>query len=195
VEVPDERLELIGHAGEQPGGLLGLDGAVAPATTAKPLPASPARAASMVALSASRLVGSAIEVIRLATSEISVEACPSRAIVVVVVSTTSTPVLATWPACADRRAVACRPASPTPASRASTTPKAASSLAQMDMSASSFAREAGGWPPRGGLFVTIWIGHPRRLLSGRRSGVDRARRSSRRGMPRPRGVAPHQGAC
>ncbi len=34
-----------------------------PATTAKPLPASPARAASMVALSASRLVCSATAVI------------------------------------------------------------------------------------------------------------------------------------
>jgi hypothetical protein len=40
------------------------------ATTAKPRPASPARAASMVAFSASRLVCSAIEVISLTTSPI-----------------------------------------------------------------------------------------------------------------------------
>ena len=39
-----------------------------PATTAKPRPASPARAASIVALSASRLVCSAISVMRLTTS-------------------------------------------------------------------------------------------------------------------------------
>ena len=37
------------------------------ATTAKPLPASPARAASMVALSARRLVWDAISLIRLTT--------------------------------------------------------------------------------------------------------------------------------
>jgi len=42
-----------------------------PATTAKPLPASPARAASMVAFSASRLVCSAIVVIRVTTLPIS----------------------------------------------------------------------------------------------------------------------------
>ncbi len=42
-----------------------------PATTAKPLPISPARAASMVALSASRFVCSAIEVMSLTTSPIS----------------------------------------------------------------------------------------------------------------------------
>ena len=40
------------------------------ATTAKPLPASPARAASMVALSASRLVWLAMSLIRLTTSPI-----------------------------------------------------------------------------------------------------------------------------
>src|SRR6266566_4928106 len=45
------------------------------ATTAKPLPASPARAASMVALSARRLVCSAIAVISLTTSPIS---CAAR---------------------------------------------------------------------------------------------------------------------
>ena len=44
-----------------------------PATTAKPLPASPARAASMVALSASRLVCSAIEVMIFTTLPISAE--------------------------------------------------------------------------------------------------------------------------
>ena len=47
------------------------------ATTAKPRPASPARAASMVALSASRLVCSAIEVISFTTSPIRVPACDS----------------------------------------------------------------------------------------------------------------------
>src|SRR3546814_2256332 len=41
-----------------------------PATTAKPLPDSPARAASMVALSASRLVCSAMSVIIFTTSPI-----------------------------------------------------------------------------------------------------------------------------
>ena len=40
------------------------------ATTAKPRPESPARAASMVAFSASKLVCSAIDVIRLTTSPI-----------------------------------------------------------------------------------------------------------------------------
>ena len=45
------------------------------ATTAKPRPASPARAASMVAFSASRLVCSAIAVISLTTSPIS---CAAR---------------------------------------------------------------------------------------------------------------------
>ena len=47
------------------------------ATTAKPLPASPARAASMVALRASRLVCCAIEVITLITLPISVLDSPS----------------------------------------------------------------------------------------------------------------------
>ena len=51
------------------------------ATTAKPLPASPARAASMVALSASRLVCSAIEVMTLTTLPISGEDSPSLATV------------------------------------------------------------------------------------------------------------------
>ena len=49
------------------------------ATTAKPLPASPARAASMVALRASRLVCSAIEVIILTTLPISADDSPSLA--------------------------------------------------------------------------------------------------------------------
>src|SRR3954453_5163385 len=48
-----------------------------PATTAKPLPASPARAASIVALSASRLVCSAMDVIVLTTSPISCGEVPS----------------------------------------------------------------------------------------------------------------------
>ena len=47
------------------------------ATTANPLPASPARAASMVALSASRLVCSAMPVMTLTTSPISTLALPS----------------------------------------------------------------------------------------------------------------------
>src|SRR5208337_3554205 len=47
------------------------------ATTANPLPASPARAASMVALSASRFVCCAIEVMTLMTCPISVEESPS----------------------------------------------------------------------------------------------------------------------
>ena len=47
------------------------------ATTAKPLPASPARAASMVALRASRFVCSAMEVMTFTTSPISAELAPS----------------------------------------------------------------------------------------------------------------------
>ena len=47
------------------------------ATTAKPLPASPARAASIVALSARRLVGSAIDVIVFTTLPISMLLSPS----------------------------------------------------------------------------------------------------------------------
>ncbi len=50
------------------------------ATTAKPLPASPARAASMVALSASRLVCPAMARISLITSPIFSAACASAAI-------------------------------------------------------------------------------------------------------------------
>ena len=50
------------------------------ATTAKPLPASPARAASMVALSASRLVWPAMARISLITSPIFCAACASVAI-------------------------------------------------------------------------------------------------------------------
>ena len=49
------------------------------ATTAKPLPASPARAASIVALSASRLVCSAIAVMSLTTSPMRPAACDSSA--------------------------------------------------------------------------------------------------------------------
>ena len=47
------------------------------ATTAKPFPASPARAASMVALSANRLVCSAIEVMTFTTSSLAALAAPS----------------------------------------------------------------------------------------------------------------------
>src|SRR5262245_36368921 len=65
------------------------------ATTAKPLPASPARAASMVALRASRLVCWAMEVMTLSTLPISALLSPSMATVAVVVLATSTPVWAT----------------------------------------------------------------------------------------------------
>src|SRR4051812_33210199 len=65
------------------------------ATTAKPLPASPARAASMVALRASRLVCCAIEVMTLSTLPISALLSPSLATVAVVVFATATPVVAT----------------------------------------------------------------------------------------------------
>ena len=65
------------------------------ATTAKPLPASPARAASIVALSASRFVCSAIEVITLTTLPISAEDSPSFATVAVVVAAASTALAAT----------------------------------------------------------------------------------------------------
>ena len=60
------------------------------ATTAKPLPASPARAASMVAFSASRLVCWAIEVMTLMTLPISALLSPSLATVALVVSATLT---------------------------------------------------------------------------------------------------------
>src|SRR3954469_24326501 len=66
------------------------------ATTAKPLPASPARAASMVALSASRFVCSAIEVITFTTLPISAEDSPSLAIVADVDAAASTALVATW---------------------------------------------------------------------------------------------------
>ncbi len=49
------------------------------ATTAKPLPASPARAASMVAFNASRFVCCAMEVMTLMTLPISVDDSPSLA--------------------------------------------------------------------------------------------------------------------
>ncbi len=55
------------------------------ATTAKPLPASPARAASIVAFSASRLVCWAIDVITLMTLPMSALLSPSLATVVLVV--------------------------------------------------------------------------------------------------------------
>ena len=55
------------------------------ATTAKPLPASPARAASMVAFSASRLVCSAMPLISLMTVAISCDESPSLPTVWVVV--------------------------------------------------------------------------------------------------------------
>ncbi len=66
-----------------------------PATTAKPLPASPARAASMVALRASRLVCSAMEVMTLMTSPISAELTPSLATVALVLSAAATAEAAT----------------------------------------------------------------------------------------------------
>ena len=65
------------------------------ATTAKPLPASPARAASMVALRASRLVCWAIEVMTLMTLPISALLTPSLEMVALVVSAARTPVAAT----------------------------------------------------------------------------------------------------
>src|SRR4051812_4772843 len=64
------------------------------ATTAKPLPASPARAASMVAFSASRLVCSAMPLISFTTVAISCEESPSFPTVLVVASAT----LTAWPA-------------------------------------------------------------------------------------------------
>jgi len=60
------------------------------ATTANPLPASPARAASIVAFKASRLVCCAIEVMTLSTSPIWAEDSPSLETAVVVVSATFT---------------------------------------------------------------------------------------------------------
>ena len=65
------------------------------ATTAKPLPASPARAASIVAFSASRLVCCAIEVMTLMTLPISALLSPSLAMVSLVVSADLTAVVAT----------------------------------------------------------------------------------------------------
>ena len=59
----DLRADFFGGAAVWPASAL-----TSPATTAKPRPASPARAASMVALSASRLVCSAMSVISLTTS-------------------------------------------------------------------------------------------------------------------------------
>src|SRR6202044_706991 len=65
------------------------------ATTAKPLPASPARAASMVALRASRFVWWAIDVMTLMTWPISAEDSPSLETVAFAVSAALTAVLAT----------------------------------------------------------------------------------------------------
>ncbi len=65
------------------------------ATTAKPLPASPARAASMVAFRARRLVCWAMEVMTLMTCPISAEESPSLATVALVVSATLTAEVAT----------------------------------------------------------------------------------------------------
>src|SRR6516162_8095267 len=65
------------------------------ATTAKPLPASPARAASMVAFKASKLVCWAMEVITLMTLPISALLSPSLATVVLVLSATLTAAVAT----------------------------------------------------------------------------------------------------
>jgi hypothetical protein len=60
------------------------------ATTAKPLPISPARAGSIVAFSASEFVYSAIWVITLMTLPISVEDSPSLPMVAEVVAVTPT---------------------------------------------------------------------------------------------------------
>ena len=68
----DLRADLVGRLRGLGGELLDLG-----ATTAKPRPASPARAASMVALSASRLVCSAIAVISFTTSPMRPAACDS----------------------------------------------------------------------------------------------------------------------
>src|SRR3712207_7383480 len=65
------------------------------ATTAKPLPASPARAASIVALSASRLVCSAIELITEITLPTCAEDSPSLTTVALVASAAPTACAAT----------------------------------------------------------------------------------------------------
>src|SRR6478735_2168991 len=82
-----------------------------PATTANPLPASPARAASIVAFSASRLVCSAMDVMTLTTEAISCEEAPSLPTVSVVVAAMPTALPATWAAafalCAISRIAAC----------------------------------------------------------------------------------------
>jgi hypothetical protein len=87
------------------------------ATTAKPLPASPARAASMVAFRASRLVCWAMEVISLMTLPISAPDSPRRDTVWSVARATSTPREATraasWAFLAISRMLA--PISSTPA--------------------------------------------------------------------------------
>src|SRR5271166_2357036 len=65
------------------------------ATTAKPLPASPARAASMVAFNASRLVCWAMLVMTLMTFPISMLLSPSLATVLLVSAATLTACVAT----------------------------------------------------------------------------------------------------
>ncbi len=65
------------------------------ATTANPRPASPARAASIVALSASRFVWPAMAEISLTTSPISSDDAPSRPIVALVSAASSTAPAAT----------------------------------------------------------------------------------------------------
>ena len=70
------------------------------ATTAKPFPASPARAASMVAFRASRFVCCATDVMTLMTSPISLLDSPSLATVSLVASALFTAVEATWAASA-----------------------------------------------------------------------------------------------
>ena len=69
------------------------------ATTANPRPASPARAASMVALRASRFVCSAIEVMTFTTLPISALELPRASIVFDAVPAISTACLATEAAC------------------------------------------------------------------------------------------------
>ena len=75
------------------------------ATTAKPLPASPARAASMVALSASRLVCSAMSRISPITSPIFPATSASPAICVLVVSASLVATAATSTVCASSRLI------------------------------------------------------------------------------------------
>ena len=66
------------------------------ATTAKPLPASPARAASMVALSASRLVWSAISLISATISPIFCEALSRPCTISLALAASVTALAAIW---------------------------------------------------------------------------------------------------